>query len=197
MYPSIKMTQVGNTQSYVSKHMLTQETKKCYIHDNGGRPFKLMANDTGITIYKYNNFDIEYEPIYDEIVYELTDYSGFWEGYDTSCYEMHGNSVLIQVTDSDYIYVGWNIYKFSTNELIVDYVSPVGNNDVPYPVAYGVDNVYFMLDNEYISKTHLNINATIEGAEAIYAEFYGHYPVKEGRIKQSMLNDSELVGRVY
>jgi hypothetical protein len=55
---------------------------------------------------------------------------------------MHGNSILIHLKNLEHIYVGSFINKFRAVDEITDYMSPVGNNDVPYPVAYSVENVY-------------------------------------------------------
>lgn len=47
----------------------------------------------------------------------------------------NGNSVLIQLTPTSYVHVGCEVYAFETDEPIVNYFSPRGNNDVPYPVV--------------------------------------------------------------
>lgn len=73
-------------------------------------------------------------------------------------------------------------YEFETDKVICDYISPVGNSDVPYPVAYGIDNVYFMLDREYIAKENLVYKTTIMNAERIYDEYY-RYSDSNGKVK--------------
>jgi hypothetical protein len=58
-----------------------------------------------------------------------------------------GNSILLQLSKTKYVSIGHEIYSFTTNHQIVEYISPVGNNDVPYP--YAVDDIgqyYLMLD---------------------------------------------------
>jgi len=44
-----------------------------------------------------------------------------------------GNSLLVQLDAHQYLYIGWEIYKFSTrkNDTIQAYASPVGNSAVP------------------------------------------------------------------
>lgn len=60
-----------------------------------------------------------------------------------------GNTILLQVSPLRYIFItpGY-ISKFSTRSEIVDYVSDIGNNSVPYP--YAVDkkqNYYLIVEN--------------------------------------------------
>ncbi len=73
-----------------------------------------------------------------------------------------GNSVLLQVIDK-YVYIGMTytgseIYEFkpSDEDEIIEYYSLVGNNDVPYPVAIGKKNVYFMLEQRYTPIKYLS-----------------------------------------
>ena len=97
---------------------------------------------------------------------------------DTSscCDHYHGNSILIQETKNRYVSVGWYVSRFETDDEITDYISPVGNSDVPYPVAYSDKYVFFMLDNVYVKKEQLQTPAVPINAENIYGEFYGHNP---------------------
>jgi hypothetical protein len=55
------------------------------------------------------------------------------------------------------------------------YFSMVGNNDVPYPVLLGTENVYFMLENDhcYISRDILPAHLTKNQWEDAYMYFYG------------------------
>ena len=54
-----------------------------------------------------------------------------------------------------------------TDEIIIDYVSDVGNNDVPYPYAIGETNVYLMIENVYFPKNICTI-------AQCYMNYYGH-----------------------
>jgi hypothetical protein len=173
-----KFTKLGKTtKSFVRKDQLTSKTREYLIHDNGGRPFKFVANKDGIEIYTFEddkNRDWDVEPEYDVKVLTIKKFIGFWVGLDTSIYtNFHGNSILVQETKTSYVSVGWMILRFETSEEILDYVSPVGNSDVPYPVAYSQNYVYFMLECEYVAKDQLTTEATPINAEEIYGEFYG------------------------
>lgn len=162
------------TDSYCKNTDFT--TNKFYdIHDNGGRPFKVIITNDGIQIYTYLNHD---QPEYNILLHTFPEFLGYWSGYDSSyihpkCTEpSHGNSLLIQISKTKYVYIGDNIYSFETDDIILDYISPVGNNDVPYPIAYGKDNIYFMLDKQFIKRVDLHSPITVSGAEDLYSEFF-------------------------
>ena len=86
------------------------------------------------------------------------------------------------------IFVGWEIYQFETDDEIVDYVSPVGNSDVPYPVAFGENDVYFMLDKKLVKHDELETEVSVANAEDLYGEFYGHIGSKKKIAKLPMKN---------
>lgn len=44
-----------------------------------------------------------------------------------------------------YVYIGSEIFSFKTDSKIIDYVSPVGNNDVPYPYAIDANDYYYLM----------------------------------------------------
>ena len=141
---------------------------------NGDKPYRLVLNKDTITIYKlvleqYNSL------VYTEQKLKtITNFIGLWIGFDSTYNEMHGNTVLIMLTSKKYMFVGCNICTFTTQNEIIDYVSPLGNNDVPYPVAYDNDNVYFMMENVYVPRDELLTPMTIVSGEEIFSEFYGH-----------------------
>jgi len=62
-----------------------------------------------------------------------------------------GNSLLAEVGAGRYVFVGEQIYEFTvaSGDRVVAYQSPIGNNDVPYPVAVGADHLYFLLMGDY------------------------------------------------
>jgi hypothetical protein len=93
---------------------------------------------------------------------KMTEYSGgYGKKYD-------GNSLLFQITKHDYIYVGHQVYKFSMEEKIINYYSPLGNSSVPYPYIKGEKNIYFMLDTFYLSKNYFKIKES-------ETDLYGYY----------------------
>ena len=59
---------------------------------------------------------------------------------------------------------------------IISYYTYVGNNNVPYPVAVGKNNYYFMLEQEYVNKKEFPKNINIE--KDAYVLYYRHYRQK-------------------
>ncbi len=150
-------------------------------HDNGNLPFcvwinSLQSNQPTVHVYKqgyitigsdedsndepdeesdpcspstYTEFVCEFEPVNVFVgisqLNPMTQYSG---GHGTS---FEGNSILLHLGTNKYVFIGSNIFSFRTTHEIVEYMSPVGNNDVPYP--YAIDSqgdYYLMIENAII-----------------------------------------------
>jgi hypothetical protein len=61
--------------------------------------------------------------------------------------EEDGNSMLIE-RSNDYVFVGDKVFSFKPLEPIVQFFSPVGNNEVPYPYAVdGRGRTYLLNEN--------------------------------------------------
>ena len=152
----------------VSKGKMTKG-KKYLIHDNGGRPFLVNINGKDVSIFKLPEGVEEDEDTskndYTELVKEYKNVKKVFIGKsvkpkdDTAYYaaygkEFDGNTILIEIKDKRYCLVAEKIVEFSTKDSIEKFESPVGNNDVPYPLAYGSQNVYvFGFDvHKYIPK---------------------------------------------
>lgn len=170
-----------STNSFITKEQTNNLEKVYDIHDNGGRPYKVIVKNKEISIYKQKlinpnawKYNERFSKDYNEKVLHLTDFIGYWYGFDTSVSEAHGNTILIQVSKYEYIIIQENIVKFETTEEIIEYISPVGNNDVPYPVAYSKNNIYFMLDNVYIPKNNFKTEINVQNAEQLYSDFYDY-----------------------
>lgn len=95
----------------------------------------VRINGVWILVYNEDNHSIHGEKVSDE--YKRED----------------GNSILINTSDNKYVYIGSEIYDFETDDEIVDYYSPIGNSDVPYPFAIGLKYTYLMLEHKKILNT--------------------------------------------
>lgn len=119
------------------------------IHDNGDRPFVVkVIDDQSVIIYKIDEGEEEFE------YNKLTDYEeclrfNQLEGifiHDTD--EYTGCNILLQVSDLECILISGSVVKFTTFAPICRFESPMGNNNVPYPVAYDEDDrCYLLWDN--------------------------------------------------
>ena len=60
-----------------------------------------------------------------------------------------GNTFLLEISEEStknrYVFVGAiKIYSFVTNDHILEYISNMGHNKIPYSIAIGEENVYFL-----------------------------------------------------
>lgn len=130
--------------------------KVYYIHDNGGRPFQVtIVSPTTVEIRKIDDPYEDEDPIYSKVVKKYTgldkifigkspktEMTKWSEGYGK---EFDGNTVLLQLKPDRYVFIGDYIYEFTSPEPIEKFISPVGNNDVPYPVALTKHFIFFLL----------------------------------------------------
>ena len=140
----------------VSKVKMTKG-KKYLIHDNGGRPFLVNINGKDVSIFKLpKGVEEDKDTSKSEYTELVKEYKGVKKVFigksvkpkdDTAYYaawgkEFDGNTILIEIQDKRYCLVAERIVEFSTKDSIEKFESPVGNNDVPYPLAYGSQYVY-------------------------------------------------------
>ncbi len=137
-----------------------------YIHNNGGRPFKVTIDDHRMSIYRMTEYDPEWK--YEDTPYLSIPLSGKkvfipkshpktpCAHFERPTKKFKGNSILLQVDPHTYLYVGGcYVYMFETEDEILEYYSPVGNSDVPYPWAVGTENVYFLIENGVMPKSQI------------------------------------------
>ena len=124
------------------------------IHNNGGVPYIVCVGET-VQVYQFpsdcgeeSRNDTDY---YTELVLEIVPEKIFI-GIDKDNEEYLGNSILLKKSQNRYIYIGHKIYEFTTEDKILEYYSPVGNSDVPYPYAVGEKFMYLMIENVFIDK---------------------------------------------
>lgn len=150
-----------------------------FTHDNGGRPFKVVvetdgdekivrvfAEETGKEILKFDGVKFVIEGNYsDRFVSEK---------------EGRGNTVILQLSPSRFVFIGDRIYEFELDDTVEGYFSMIGNSDVPYPVLLGQKNVYFMLDQKFVPREFFSQDTDWEDA---YTEFYDRLSGKSKKMK--------------
>lgn len=168
------------------------------IHDNGGRPFKVDFENNILKVYKLDeeamegvevnqNSDIIYEeePVLEienpEKIFigkspknKMTEFSG---GYGP---DFDGNSILVKGKDNEYIYIGATIISFEPLDKIIKFVSPVGNNDVPY--SYAIDNS----GNYYLFIYDIILTKIENFKDDPYGYFYLYHDITRLRNKKAM-----------
>ena len=77
-----------------------------------------------------------------------------------------GNTLLIECENNEYVYIsGLEFVKFETDDKIIDYISLMGNNMIPYAIMVGERYTYFLyhrykfIENNKIEENTL-LNAT-------------------------------------
>ena len=79
--------------------------------------------------------------------------------------EFDGNTLLIECEDNEYAYIsGLELTKFNTDDKIIDYISLMGSNMIPYAIMIGERYTYFLyhrykfIENDKIEEgTLLNV----------------------------------------
>lgn len=136
-----------------------------FTHDNGGRPFKVEVNDKHVKVF--NTDGLVYENECDQVfvgkspLCPMTEYSG---GHGP---DFDGNTLLLkpEADENVYLFVASVITSFVPQAPIVEFVSHVGNNDVPYP--YAIDsqgNYYLLIENVWLEQS--------EDQEDPYTDYY-------------------------
>jgi len=145
---------------------------KYYLsHFNGGRPFLVVVenNNKFVKIYKQSKNGESYDKLIGEYKPKK-----IYIGKDSTDRSFDGNTVLLQLTEDDFIYVGAKVYKFSLEkgDKFTKYFSMVGNNDTPYPVLLCKNNVYFLAEQKFITKDKF-IDKNVGNYENAYDYYYG------------------------
>lgn len=153
-----------NTNTKTKKE--NRSNKKYMIHDNGIVPFHVYVNNNKKTLKVYMNSNTLDEPVFDKLVLE-TKYQKIFDGgpiphkYIEQSYSFEpGNTILVSLGKNKYIFIGPNIYSFTTgntsDDEIIEYFSPIVINDIPYPYARTKTNTYLMLFNVFIKNEDLD-----------------------------------------
>eukprot|EP01111_Echinosteliopsis_oligospora_P010458 TRINITY_DN3254_c0_g1_i1.p1 TRINITY_DN3254_c0_g1~~TRINITY_DN3254_c0_g1_i1.p1 ORF type:complete len:196 (+),score=26.96 TRINITY_DN3254_c0_g1_i1:26-589(+) len=124
-----------------------------FVHNNGGRPYYVEVSPDLVLIYS----DFKAEDIIGnrgiagtkliekkEPCITINNPVKVFIGKDPNFSPEFGdgNTILIQLNNNNkYMFIeGCNIYTFELKSTIKELHSPIGNNDVPYPLAVTVDN---------------------------------------------------------
>lgn len=109
--------------------------------DNGGRPFMVSVHNSKVEVFtrdennKYPSKEEEKNKTGWVIpVLNVENCLKIFIGDDLA-YDYTGNSVLVQKSNMEYIYISGSIKEFKCPEQIIEFHAPVGNSDVPYPFA--------------------------------------------------------------
>ena len=117
---------------------LNNEIKIYEIFEYGGVLYRVVVNGKIAII-----FDASGELLF---CYEALN---IFPGIDPLEQKYNGNTVILQMTENQFIFIGFSIYEFEIEDNVVNYYSPLRNNNTPYPILQGTKNFYFMLTYNY------------------------------------------------
>lgn len=152
--------------------------------DNGGSPFAVY-HGSKVHIYK---IDSEKYYVHDkDWDDEKTRHRLFTKhvvSYDPvkvfigTCpnYGHPGNSILLQLSDKKYVYIGEKIKTFTTVNKIVEYSSEIGNSSVPYPYAVDVRGRHYLIIEDVI------VNKLPQCNKDPYQYYYEHILITKTNI---------------
>lgn len=176
--------------------------KKYYTHYNGGRPFLVKIKNNNVIVYKLNydkvyNYKNNDDNVFDK--FKTFNAKKIFIGKDEgkSTYSdlsgmskidaikfSTGNSILLHLSKNKYVFIGHDLIEFTTNnDIIKNFYSIIGRNDVPYPFAIGDKYIYgFVVPFGYISKKEYSkldidyINNKAIEFDPFYYSFKTHKP---------------------
>lgn len=122
--------------------------------DNGGKPYYLEF------LKPEGNGWLMYPLTTKALIRKETNFNAPIEYYYTSAFlgiDIHRpyngiNSSVLEIGPNKYVFIGDKLYEFDTPEPIIDYSSPIGNNDVPYPFALSENYIYLMVEKIFFKK---------------------------------------------
>ena len=115
-------------------------------YNDQSRYLVVMKQNIYVSVYKYEKykFDQPFQAknifIGDSNVCPTTEFSGALNNPN-----FDGNTILLECEDSKYIYIsGLDVFKFRTDDKILDYITLMGNNMIPYTFVVGDRYTYFI-----------------------------------------------------
>ena len=122
------------------------------MHYNYENKYLVVIIDSIVYVYKYKicifdpplfSFQAKNIFIGKSKVCPLTEFSG---ARDKNVFD--GNTLLLECEDNEYVYIsGLEISKIKTDDKIIDYISLMGNNMVPYAIMIGGKSTYFLYNS--------------------------------------------------
>jgi len=166
--------------------------KRYFITDNGGKPWIVedFSKDHKAIIYRNHGDNVN--DIVDPVKVGEMKYMALWTSSDSSAFGdwKKGNTILIQKSKDTFVLVYRNVSEFKVLDEPIKFMSPIGNNDVPYPYLIGTKYVYFLVDSgdfKYVLKDDLDLRTDVYSQLWGINEFKNAGPLKSTSIKDKIL----------
>ena len=131
-----------------------------YPHDNGGRYYKVIVKSKNVTVMKLRKQKDDISDYskntrnFDREILKNIKFKNIFIGKNTNKFgsadskkSYTGNSLLLNIKDDNYMYIGTNIYLFTTETPIIKFYSIVGRSDVVYSFAYSDNKLYLLIES--------------------------------------------------
>lgn len=188
-----KNYKVTDKDTFYSKEELT-DTQLHITEYQLDEPFKVIICNRCVEVY----VDL-YKPKWEEDhkfnrrILRIFNYKGYWPGYDHSKDHNHSGSILIKVSEKEYIFTGEELFIFHSKEEIDDFASWRGNDGLVYSIGFGKDNIYFFEEKQYIPKNIIDLEFNMENIGKLVDSFYSGKNIV-GKIEAKYI-DYELIHR--
>ena len=114
------------------------------IHDNGKCPYMVIINENNVSVHiNLESGYVEYDRFEEQSLYNFKA-NKIFIGKDKGPNPIDGNSILLHMRDNEYVCIGSSIFSFTSKSEIIEYHSPICNNDVPYPYGIDIDGNYYL-----------------------------------------------------
>ena len=149
--------------------------KKYKTHDNQGRPFLVCVGKKEVQIFRTRDDVLIKSYPYKKVYIGKSPLTPMTKTTGGHGKDFVGNSILVHIMKNRYVFIGERVYEFTMQDSVVRFFSPVGNNDVPYPLLLGEKNVYFLLENKYMEKTHFPKMTNTMWSDEAYGLYWGKW----------------------
>lgn len=189
MYKSVER---GGIYTWKPVSKTLKKGKKYVITDNGAKPWIVEDFPKEKKAIIYRNHGDNVDSIVDPVKVTEFKYLALWPSSDSSAFGdwKKGNTVLIQKSKSTFVLVYRAVSEFKILDEPVKFMSPIGNNDVPYPYLIGTKYVYFLVDNgdfKYVKKEDLDLTKDVYSQLWAMNEFKNAEQPKSTQLKDKIL----------
>lgn len=131
-----------------------EKKETCLIFDNGAIPFIVFIHNDEIKVYLYKEKEDESFYQYEDTIISSRFINIFVGGKENE--DTRGCSVLFEIENGYYVFVGEEIFEFKPKSKIVHYDDVPNNSDVSFPIALDLENnVYLLLWKKILCNTDI------------------------------------------